>query len=241
VALYLGLDASTQSLTALIVQIDGAARRVVFEHTLNFDRDLPEYGTTAGVRMAPGEGVVYASPIMWADALDRMLGVIAEEASVDVENISAISGSAQQHGSVYLNRYAVATLRGLDPAAPLAGQIRTIFSRSESPVWLDSSTTVQCREIEAALGGDGTVRGITGSSASERFTGPQIRKFFQEHPEAYAETARVHLVSSFLASLLVGDDAATSRASCHRSVRRGMSSAPSPLTGSAATRCRACR
>ena len=56
-ALYLGLDASTQSLTALIVQIDGAARRVVFEHTLNFDRDLPEYGTTAGVRMGPGEGV----------------------------------------------------------------------------------------------------------------------------------------------------------------------------------------
>jgi xylulokinase len=207
-SLYLGFDASTQSLTALIVQIDGTARRVVFQHTLNFDRDLPEYGTTAGVRTGPGEGVVYASPIMWADALDRMLGVIAAEAGLDVENICAISGSAQQHGSVYLNRYAVATLRGLDPAAPLAGQIGTIFSRPESPVWLDSSTTAQCREIEAALGGDGTVRGITGSSASERFTGPQIRKFFQEHPDAYSQTARVHLVSSFLASLLVGDDAA---------------------------------
>lgn len=207
-SLYLGLDASTQSLTALVIEIDRDARRVVFQHTLNFDRDLPEYGTTAGVRQGPGEGVVYASPIMWADALDRMLGIIAAAADLDVENICAISGSAQQHGSVYLNRYAVATLHGLDPAAPLAGQIGTIFSRPESPVWLDSSTTAQCREIESALGGDQTVRAITGSSASERFTGPQIRKFFQEHPDAYAQTARIHLVSSFLASLLVGNDAA---------------------------------
>lgn len=207
-SLYLGLDASTQSLTALVVEINGDTRRVVFRHTLNFDRDLPEYGTTAGVRRGPGDGVVYASPIMWADALDRMLGVIAAEAEMDVENIRAISGSAQQHGSVYLNRYALSTLHGLNPAAPLAGQIPTIFSRLESPVWLDSSTATQCREIETALGGDTTVRGITGSSATERFTGPQIRKFFQEHHDAYAQTMRIHLVSSFLASLLIGNDAA---------------------------------
>ncbi len=44
----------------------------------------------------------------------------------------------------------------------------------------------------------------SGSRAFERFTGPQIRKFFQAHPEAYAATDRIHLVSSFLASLLIG-------------------------------------
>ena len=44
----------------------------------------------------------------------------------------------------------------------------------------------------------------TGSRAFERFTGPQIRKFFKRQPDAYAATDRVHLVSSFLASLLAG-------------------------------------
>jgi xylulokinase len=44
----------------------------------------------------------------------------------------------------------------------------------------------------------------TGSRAFERFTGPQIRKFFKQDPGGYARTDRVHLVSSFLASLLAG-------------------------------------
>jgi xylulokinase len=47
----------------------------------------------------------------------------------------------------------------------------------------------------------------TGSRAFERFTGPQIRRFFKRSPEDYRATARVHLVSSFLASLLSGADA----------------------------------
>ena len=63
------------------------------------------------------------------------------------------------------------------PAAPLAPQLRMIFARREAPVWLDASTTRECREIEAAIGGAATLQAITGSAAYERFTGPQIRKF----------------------------------------------------------------
>jgi xylulokinase len=44
----------------------------------------------------------------------------------------------------------------------------------------------------------------TGSRAFERFTGPQIRKFFKQSQEHYIATSRIHLVSSFLASLLLG-------------------------------------
>ncbi|MFW9947768.1 MAG: xylulokinase, partial [Candidatus Odinarchaeota archaeon] len=43
----------------------------------------------------------------------------------------------------------------------------------------------------------------TGSNTFERFSGPQIRKFYQEDPNAYAETSKIHLVSSFLSSLLL--------------------------------------
>ena len=40
-ATYLGFDASTQSLTATVIEIAGAARRIVFEHVLDFDAAFP--------------------------------------------------------------------------------------------------------------------------------------------------------------------------------------------------------
>ena len=206
--LYLGLDCSSQSLTAIVIEINGDRRRIVFQHSLNFDRDLPEYATTAGVRQGDEPGVVYSPPQMWADALDRVMGALATAAEVDIENIRAISGSAQQHGSVYLNRSAGALLAHLDAAAPLAPQLRMIFARREAPVWLDASTTRECREIEDAIGGADTLQAITGSAAFERFTGPQIRKFRKQEPAAYAATTHIHLVSSFMHSLLLGENAA---------------------------------
>jgi xylulokinase len=205
-ALYLGIDASTQSLTAIVIEIEGDTRRVVFNQSLNYDRDLPEYGTIGGV-IYGDDGEVQAPPAMWADALDRMLAELAQAADLDVDNLRAISGSAQQHGSVYLNARAPAVLRSLDATASLAPQLAAIFSRPRSPVWLDASTGRQCREIEDALGGADRVAALTGSPACERFTGPQIRRFAIEQPDAYADTARVHLVSSFLATLLTGRDA----------------------------------
>jgi xylulokinase len=72
---------------------------------------------------------------------------------------------------------------------------------------MDESTGSQCGEIERELGGAENTARLTGSRAFQRFTGPQIRKFFQRQPEAYAKTTRIHLVSSFLASLLTAADA----------------------------------
>ena len=73
---------------------------------------------------------------------------------------------------------------------------------------MDSSTSAECAEIAKAAGGEEKVTAITGSRPIERFTGPQIRKFYKENPAAYRQTARIHLVSSFMASLLCGGDAA---------------------------------
>ena len=46
---------------------------------------------------------------------------------------------------------------------------------------------------------------LTGSRTIERFTGPQIRKFAKDDPAGWERTTEVHLVSSFIASLLVGE------------------------------------
>ena len=72
---------------------------------------------------------------------------------------------------------------------------------------MDSSTAAECALITAGMGGGSELAGLTGSKAFERFTGPQIRKFHTEDPDGYAATDRIHLVSSFMASLLAGVDA----------------------------------
>jgi xylulokinase len=48
----------------------------------------------------------------------------------------------------------------------------------------------------------------SGSIAIERFTGPQIRRFAKRDPEAWERTGVVHLVSSFMASVLAGTSVA---------------------------------
>ncbi|HEV3484537.1 MAG TPA: FGGY family carbohydrate kinase, partial [Vicinamibacterales bacterium] len=204
---YLGLDSSTQSLTALVIAVDGDDRRVVFEHSLSFDEEFPEYGTTNGVHRGADPKEVSSSPVMWADALDRMMAIVSREGGFELSTLAAISGSGQQHGSVYLNERATGVLASLDPRQPLARQLAGIFSREQSPIWMDESTTPQCAAIERAVGGREALALLTGSAATERFTGPQIRKFYEQEPERYAATTRIHLVSSYLATLLAGRDA----------------------------------
>ena len=160
------------------------ANEVVYESSLNFDQELPQYGTTHGVLPRAQPDVAMSSPVMWADALDVMFGRMAKS-GVEVGRIAAICGSAQQHGSVYLNRRAAAGIGTLDPSKPLAGQVAPMLSRQESPIWMDSSTSAECREITDAVGGAGPLSQHTGSRAFERFTGPQIRKFFKTEPAAY--------------------------------------------------------
>src|SRR5215210_1944917 len=105
--LYLGLDSSTQSVTAIVIEVDGQDARVVLESSLTFDDVLPQYGTRHGVLPSDDPAVAVSSPLMWADALDLMLGHVTAS-GLDLSRLAAIAGSAQQHGSVYLTAGAAA-------------------------------------------------------------------------------------------------------------------------------------
>jgi xylulokinase len=199
--LFLGLDSSTQSISAVVIDCD--RRKVVYDKSLNFDQALPQYGTQNGVLPNADPLVKHSSPLMWAEALDRLFAVMKKD-GVALGDILAISGSGQQHGSVYLNDKAAGALANLNPAKSLVENLNGVFSRPTSPIWMDSSTAAECAEIRKKLGGIKATATATGSDTFERFTGPQIRKFYKTEPQAYAQTAGIALVSSFMASLLAG-------------------------------------
>ena len=199
--LFLGLDSSTQSLSAVVIDLD--TRKVVYEKSLNFDRALPQYKTQNGVLPNRDPLVKHSSPLLWADALDLIFAEMKKD-GVALGEILAISGSGQQHGSVYFNERIDAALANLDPQKTLVENLRGVFARKTSPIWMDSSTAAECAEIRKKLGGIKYTASRTGSDAFERFTGPQIRKFAKTEPKAYGKTAHVALVSSFMASLLAG-------------------------------------
>lgn len=198
-ALYVGFDCSTQGLTTVV--IDPARGEVVHRSSLAFDGDLPEFGTRHGVLSSNDPARAHAPPAMWTAALERSLRRLQH--AIDASAVRAISGSAQQHGSVYCHA-------GPGPLA--AGAFDRILTRATSPIWMDSSTERECREIEAAAGGPRALAALTGSRAFPRFTGPQIRKFWRESADAYDATGRIHLVSSWLASALTGAHAPIDRA-----------------------------
>lgn len=200
-SLVLGLDSSTQSLSAVILDTEKGV--VVANHSVNFGESLSHYNQPHGYDEAGARGEIHSNPLMWLEALDLLLAQMVSE-NIDFSQIKAVSGSGQQHGSVYLKANFNEALEGLTAQSDLKTQLTNCLSRLSSPIWMDSSTSKECAEIAHAVGGNEIVCSKSGSVAVERFTGPQIRKFAKTDPDSYAGTGTIHLVSSFFASILAG-------------------------------------
>ena len=203
--LTLGIDSSTQSVKALVYNVED--KSVVTAVSVNFGKDLPEFGCPDGFLPNEDPLVRQADPRLWVAALDKVLQKLAD--SFDTSKIDAIGGDAQQHGSVYLGADWASALESVKCKAAsercLAEIFSQVFSRPVAPIWMDSSTHAEVAALDARFGE--ALRLRTGSPAIERFTGPQIMKFAKDDPAAYAATKRIHLVSSFLCSILAGADA----------------------------------
>ena len=216
--LTLGIDSSTQGVKAVAWDVD--AQKVVFSASVNYGRDLPQYGSPDGFLvpgagglvpgagcLVPGAGdlVRHADPRMWVEGLELVLARL-QTSGCPMGDVAAIGGDAQQHATVYLSEAGVEAL-GLMSRVSSPFDVEkssSWFSRQTSPIWMDSSTSAECAALDAKFGA--RLQTDTGSPAIERFAGPQIMKFAKEDPEGYAKTKRIHLLSSFLASYLVGED-----------------------------------
>ena len=176
--LAIGLDASTQSVKALALGPGGIEAIAA----VNFGRDLPQFGAPEGFIPCPADPALHqAPPEMWAEGMRLALLRLGD--MVDLSCASCIAGAAQQHGLVCTDASGA-------PVFPLA------------PIWMDATTSPDCHTLDARFGN--ALRERTGSSATERFTGPQAHKAARKHPDAWPRVAHCHAIASYLNSLLIG-------------------------------------
>lgn len=102
---------------------------------------------------------------MWMESLDLVLDRLREAMPVPMDRIKGVSGSGQQHGSVYWNAQAEGLLRGLDASKPLAEQLAPALANEWSPNWQDQSTQDECDGFDSELGDREKLAEVTGSGA----------------------------------------------------------------------------
>jgi sugar (pentulose or hexulose) kinase len=137
--LYLGVDIGAHSLTAIVIQVDRDARRIVFDRSWYFDREFPEYA--AGDRR----------PLLWVDAIDRMLARLAAAAEIEIEHIRAIAGAVQEPCDFDLPRAIADAWRAITPAGALAPQLTYVFDVPYSAVTAAVHATEYLESLLAGL------------------------------------------------------------------------------------------
>lgn len=180
--LFLGLDLSTQSLKAEV--IDLAQGTVVYEDSLSFDDELREYGTELGILAGQPAGVAEAPVLMWRDALIRLLERLSTE--VKLANVRALSVGGQQHGLVGL---------GADGNP----------SRPNAKLWNDVSTDGEAEELESSIGGRAATIAAIHNTVRPGYTAPKILHLKLQEPETYARTASFLLPHNYINQLLTGE------------------------------------
>ena len=211
--LALGLDSSTQSLSAIVIDIDTAEK--CFEHALDYRADarLNRFGIGEDYILPPREeGEAEQPPLMYLASLDAMFAEL-QAADVPLGNIVVVNTSGQQHGHVYLNHRAAEIFEGLRGTGPratvgeadLATVLGECFAYPTAPIWMTANTVEQTTHVRNAVGGKTQMIELSGSDAPLRFTGGIIRRVAQQFPQCYEETANIQLISSFIPAVLAGE------------------------------------
>lgn len=180
--LFAGLDVSTQSCKLIVIDVDSA--EVVFLHSVNYDRDLPEYGTLNGAMQGKAKGVSESEPGMWIKAVEKTFQQLAES-GIPQNKIRSISVSGQQHGLV-----------ALDADGNLA--------RASSKLWNDFSTLEECKILTERIGGKEVMINEVANSQRTGYTAPKILHMLRHEPEKFHNTSTFLLVHNFINWYLTG-------------------------------------
>ncbi|KAI8895308.1 hypothetical protein BC833DRAFT_651357 [Globomyces pollinis-pini] len=201
ISYYLGFDCSTQSMKYTLIDHQ---LNIIAHHQIKYDT-LP-FNTQNGIMISTLDPNDITTPVLvFIASLDYLLSHLKQHYGDLCPWIKGISCSGQQHGSVYFKNGSRSILNHLNVEFSLLDQLSDIFTVSQTPIWMNSSTTKQCRDFEYQFGGAELLCKSTGSRAHERFTIHHILKLIQTCPDVYHNTERITLISNFLSTLLVGD------------------------------------
>ena len=67
-AYTLGIDSSTQSMSATVIDLEN--KDLVCKYSVNFGERLPQYDSPNGFFYGESKNEVYSNPMMWLDAID---------------------------------------------------------------------------------------------------------------------------------------------------------------------------
>ncbi len=208
--LSLGLDASTQSLSAVLLDVETG--QVAWSRSLAY-RDDPRllgYGFEHDTMIIPPResGEAEQPPRLFLAALDAILDDL-KAAGIDAAAIASINTSGQQHGHVLLGEQAKDVFSGLQRTESarqsLVGQLGGAFSYGGAPIWKTANTVAEAEHIRARVGGKAAIVERTGSDIPLRFSAAAHRKVALRYPAAYAATRHILQISSLIPAALAGD------------------------------------
>jgi len=212
--IFLGLDASSQSLGGTLVTEDGSIVPLESFNYVNLQPKgfgLNELGFWESTQ-EDGSVVAYGPPVLYANIFDLFMrqDSLAEVAPY----LTAISGAGQQHGHIPLASANVLDNIVLGDQTPIGDQLLNngAFTRmvdikgTPRPVaatWRDSSTSAELNEMIDTLGGlQATIE--TYGGVAERFLGPQIKRFDVLDPQGYQASGALPFISAFHYMLVSG-------------------------------------
>jgi xylulokinase len=106
---------------------------------------------------------------MWLESLDLVLSRLRDALPSPsfMARIKGVSGSGQQHGSVWWSDKAESLLAGLDAGKEggLKVQLEGALTYDMAPNWQDQSTQKECDAFDAELGDREKLAEATGSGA----------------------------------------------------------------------------
>lgn len=181
--LFAGLDVSTQS--CKLVVIDLGERATVHVDAVNYDEDLPRYGTRGGAVQGLEAGVSESDPRMWIEAVELLLRRLAAAPGIDQSRIRGLAVSGQQHGLV-----------ALDGDGNLA--------RPRAKLWNDFSTAAECRLLTERIGGTERMIAEVGNTQRTGYTAPKILHMLRHEPDCYARATTLFLVHNYINWYLTG-------------------------------------
>lgn len=153
----LGIDASTQSLSAVLLQANTG--EILWSRSLAY-RDDPrlaggfEHDTMIIPPREPGEAE--QPPRLFIAALEALFADL-KAAGFDTSAIAAINTSGQQHVNVYLNDQAKALFARLRDTASAKDTLLSLlgdsFAYGGAPIWKTANTAAEAEHIRQAVGG----------------------------------------------------------------------------------------